>query len=128
MVGTPLVLAHALLALSNFVGAFYVPLTADNVTAVEDPSHTNKDWLILYSDDTVSQDIVDGFNEAAAKPYSALMSYSILDCKSADFKPVCQRHNVTDVPDVRYFRSGEPFKYHWTMDEAGFYGIGHKIT
>ena len=54
------------------------------------------------------------------------MKYAIINC--VDTPVICEKHNVTTFPDVRYFDNGTPKDYDWTFDAQGFYDIGHKVS
>jgi hypothetical protein len=62
-----------------------------------------ENWLVLYTDSSVDKDLIAGFEDAALNVFTKSMNYALLDCAEDGITEICKEHNITSVPDVRYF-------------------------
>ena len=101
-------------------------LTNDNYTQVSKIENPEQNWLLYYTGASRNEELETGVIDAANHVKTNRMKYSIINC--VEQPTICEKHNVTTYPDVRYFDNGTPKDYDWTLDADGLYKIGHKIT
>ena len=82
----------------------------------------------MYSDSQRSdlKALEETFAEPAANPKTQKLTYVILDCGLN--RTVCEKHNITEVPEFKYVKDGHSYDFEWEWTAEGFYGIGHKLS